>query len=74
MYNKFYYLLSKIPTCFSANSQQLATISGKITDTKSNALSYSAVTILNTNRAILSGVGILLKMIIPWPFLLLDTL
>jgi len=56
MNNKFYYLLSAMFTCFSANSQQLATISGKITDTKSNALSYSAVTILNTNRSILSDV------------------
>ncbi len=54
MNTKFYSFLLAMLVCFSVYSQDGITISGKVTDKKSNAISDASVYLLNTNLAAFS--------------------
>jgi len=54
MNRKFCLLIALICICFSGFSQDAVTIEGKITDEKSNPISYASVYLLNTNISVLS--------------------
>jgi len=54
MNKKFYYSLLAMFVCIAAYSQDVITISGKVTDKKSKAISNASVYLLNTNHAVLS--------------------
>lgn len=54
MNRKFYYFLAATFVCLSGYSQNVSQIEGRITDKKSNPISYASVYLLNTNVAVLS--------------------
>jgi len=56
MMKKFYYSLLLMFASVAAYSQQYASLSGKITDTRSNAVQGATVFVLNTNLAAISDV------------------
>ena len=56
MMKKIYYSLVFLCSSYCAFSQGAATVSGKITDKKSNAINGASVNVLNTNLATSSNV------------------
>jgi len=57
MNRKFYYFLAATFVCLSGYSQNISQIEGRITDKKSNPISYASIYLLNTNVAVLSDTG-----------------
>ncbi len=57
MKTKFYFLLACFFSGISAYSQDLLTIEGRVTDKKSNPISFASVYLLNTNLAVFSDAG-----------------
>ena len=54
MMKKFCYSVFLMLACLSAYSQEHVTISGKISDTRSNPVTGASVFLLNTNFAVIS--------------------
>ncbi|MBS1932513.1 MAG: TonB-dependent receptor [Bacteroidetes bacterium] len=54
MNKKIYWLIALINICTSAFCQDIVTVTGKITDEKSNPVRYATIDLLNTNIAAIS--------------------
>ena len=57
MKTKFYFFLACFFICVSAYTQNALTIEGRVTDRKSNPVSFASVYLLNTNLAVFSDTG-----------------